>query len=346
MKYDNVISPGMFRINPSKTFRGHNFMPINQARASVRTNPITVSQPHVITKKDVNFDSNALSSTGVIQIYLWCVDSGCSKHMTGNLKLLINFVWKFLGMVHFGNVHIAAILDLEVSFRRNTCFVINLDGVNLLKENHTTNLYTINLQEMASASPICLIARATSTKSKDEAPEEIKTFLKKIQVLLHDLVINQLLLRATLKTAPSFTDDLAKLHMSLLTEENWISPFFMTRKIMKMMNVTFDELSTIAFEQRSLKPGLQGFTSGQISLGLDLTYAPSTITSQKPTERELDLLFEAMYDDYIGGQLSVAPRTTSATPAPQVLQTPTVSITTARGVKWVDPTRPETDKAL
>nr|GEW02231.1 integrase, catalytic region, zinc finger, CCHC-type, peptidase aspartic, catalytic [Tanacetum cinerariifolium] len=46
----------------------------------------------------------------VVQICLWCVDSGCSKHMTGNIKLLINFVWKFLGTVRFGNDHIAAIL--------------------------------------------------------------------------------------------------------------------------------------------------------------------------------------------------------------------------------------------
>ncbi|GJX49690.1 retrovirus-related pol polyprotein from transposon TNT 1-94 [Tanacetum coccineum] len=119
--------------------------------------------------------------------------------MTGNLKLLINFVWKFLGTVRFGNDHVAAILgfgdlqwgnilitrvyfveglghnlfsvgqfcdsDLEVAFRRNTCFVRNLEGVDLLKGNRTTNLYTINLHEMASASPICLMARATSTKS-------------------------------------------------------------------------------------------------------------------------------------------------------------------------------------
>nr|GEW10262.1 transposase (putative), gypsy type [Tanacetum cinerariifolium] len=35
---------------------------------------------------------------------------GCSKHMTGNIKLLINFVWKFLGTVRFENDHIAAIL--------------------------------------------------------------------------------------------------------------------------------------------------------------------------------------------------------------------------------------------
>ncbi|GKD14872.1 hypothetical protein Tco_1199279, partial [Tanacetum coccineum] len=125
--------------------------------------------------------------------------SGCSKHMTRNLKLLINFVWKFLGTVCFGNDHVAAILgygdlkwgnilitrvyfieglghnlfsvgqfcdsDLEVTFRRNTCFVKNLEGVDLLKGNRTTNLYTMNLHEMASASQICLMARATFTKS-------------------------------------------------------------------------------------------------------------------------------------------------------------------------------------
>nr|GFA11863.1 integrase, catalytic region, zinc finger, CCHC-type, peptidase aspartic, catalytic [Tanacetum cinerariifolium] len=50
-------------------------------------------------------------------------------------------------------------------------------------------------------------------------------------------------------------------------------------------------------------------TSGHISSGLDLTYAPSIITTQQPSEGELDLLFEAMYDDYIGGQPSATART-------------------------------------
>ncbi|GJZ92957.1 hypothetical protein Tco_0665022 [Tanacetum coccineum] len=65
-----------------------------------------------------------------------------------------------------------------------------------------------------------------------------------------------------------------------------------------------------------------------VQKGLDLTYALSTITSQKPIEHELDLLFEAMYDDYIGGQPSTAPRPAPATLAPQVLQTLTASTTT------------------
>ncbi|GKB81941.1 hypothetical protein Tco_0948836 [Tanacetum coccineum] len=82
-----------------------------------------------------------------------------------------------------------------------------------------------------------------------------------------------------------------------------------TKKIMETMNVTFDELSAMVFEQSSSKPGLQSMTSGQISSGLDLTYASSTITTQQPSEGELDLLFEAMYDDHIGGHPSAAPRT-------------------------------------
>ncbi|GKB59763.1 hypothetical protein Tco_0915949, partial [Tanacetum coccineum] len=52
----------------------------------------------------------SLTVLKVIEIYLWCVDSGCSKHMTGNLNLIINFVWKFLGNIRFGNDHVAAIM--------------------------------------------------------------------------------------------------------------------------------------------------------------------------------------------------------------------------------------------
>nr|GFC16976.1 hypothetical protein [Tanacetum cinerariifolium] len=75
----------------------------------------------------------------------------------------------------------------------------------------------------------------------------------------------------------------------------------------------------------SSKPRLQSMTSGHISLGLDLTYAPSTITTQQPSEGELDLLFESMYDDYIGGQSSATARTLSPAQEPQVRQSSTAS---------------------
>ncbi|GJS81656.1 retrovirus-related pol polyprotein from transposon TNT 1-94 [Tanacetum coccineum] len=68
MKNDNVISPGMFRINSFKTSREEKSMPNKPIKASVKTKSITISQPHVTTKKDVNSDSNGLSSIGIDNI--------------------------------------------------------------------------------------------------------------------------------------------------------------------------------------------------------------------------------------------------------------------------------------
>ncbi|GKC64501.1 hypothetical protein Tco_1097099 [Tanacetum coccineum] len=65
VKNDNVISPGIFRINPFKASRVDNFVPNKHVKASVRTKPITVSQPHVITKNDLNSKTNGLSPKNV-----------------------------------------------------------------------------------------------------------------------------------------------------------------------------------------------------------------------------------------------------------------------------------------
>ncbi|GJR82636.1 hypothetical protein Tco_0153421 [Tanacetum coccineum] len=62
---DKMIAPGIFRTNPLKNYRVDNFVPNKHVKASVRTKPITISQPRVITKKDVNSNTNGLPSTGV-----------------------------------------------------------------------------------------------------------------------------------------------------------------------------------------------------------------------------------------------------------------------------------------
>nr|GEY51661.1 retrovirus-related Pol polyprotein from transposon TNT 1-94 [Tanacetum cinerariifolium] len=361
--------------------------------------------------------------------------------------------------------------DLEVAFQRNACFVMNLEGVDLLKGDRSTNLYTINLHEMASASPICLMARASSTKSwlwhqrlshlnfdtindlarndlsqvfrnkyhkehlcpsceqgkskrASHPPNPVPNSRQRLHLLHMDLCgpmriasINgkrkkQKSISST-KTSSKFEAEITSSSYGFVwTNENcqykWQAvrsvkqrnrtlvevartmlifsraPLFLwaeaiatacftqnrsiihrrfnktpcelingkkpdilflyvfgalcypkndredigklgakgdfgffirysadscayrvynrrTKKIIETMNVSFDELSVMAFKQRSSKPGLQSMTSGHISSGLDLTYAPSTITTQQPSEGELDLLFEAMYDDYIGG---------------------------------------------
>nr|GFB87724.1 hypothetical protein [Tanacetum cinerariifolium] len=93
-------------------------------------------------------------------IIIFIVDSGCLKHMTGNLKLLINFVEKFLGTVKIGNGQIAQILgygDLK-----STCYIRNLKGNDLLTGSRGTDLYSITLQDTSSPNPSYLMAKATS----------------------------------------------------------------------------------------------------------------------------------------------------------------------------------------
>nr|GEV78101.1 retrovirus-related Pol polyprotein from transposon TNT 1-94 [Tanacetum cinerariifolium] len=339
-------------------------------------------------------------------------DTCCSKHMTGNIMLLINFLWKFLGTVHFGNDHIAAILgygdlkwgnititgvyfveglgqnlfsvgqlcdaDLEVTFRRNTCFIRDLD------DDYSRYTWVHFL------------------RTKDETPEVIKNFLKKIYVCLQAPVIivrtdngtafkNHVLKeyfdsvgithetsvaktpqqngvierrnRTLVKAARTMTPyeliqgkkpDISYLHVfgalcypkndheviGKLGAKGDIGFFIRysansvayrvynrrTKKIIKTMNVTFDELSAMAFEQNCSRPGLQSMTSGQINSELELTYAPSTISPHRPSERNLDILFEPLHNEYLSGRPSKAPRTIHVAPVLQNLQALTTSM--------------------
>nr|GEZ93114.1 integrase, catalytic region, zinc finger, CCHC-type, peptidase aspartic, catalytic [Tanacetum cinerariifolium] len=148
------------------------------------------------TVSNTPLSSNSFAACRVV---LFIVDSGCSKHMMGNLKLLINFVKKFLGTVKFGNDQIAPILgygdlvqgaltikrvyyveglnhnlfsvrqfcaaDLEVAFRKSTCFICDLKGNDLLTGSRGTDLYSITLQDTNCPNPICLMAKATSSQA-------------------------------------------------------------------------------------------------------------------------------------------------------------------------------------
>nr|GEX89378.1 integrase, catalytic region, zinc finger, CCHC-type, peptidase aspartic, catalytic [Tanacetum cinerariifolium] len=136
----------------------------------------------------------------LVEIVLFIVDSGYSKQMTGNLKLLINFMEKFLGTVKFGNDQIAHILgygdlvqgavtikrvyyveglnhnlfsvgqfceaDLEVAFRKSTCFIRDLKGSDLL-----TGLRMKHLK----------FSLISFLRSKDETPEVLIDFLRLVQ---------------------------------------------------------------------------------------------------------------------------------------------------------------------
>ncbi|GJZ32602.1 integrase, catalytic region, zinc finger, CCHC-type containing protein [Tanacetum coccineum] len=96
---------------------------------------------------DANHDMcliDFMNDVNVVQIVLWYLDSGCSKHMTGNRSQLMNFVSKFVGTVRFGNDQVAKIMGYG---------------------SRDTNLYTISLDDMLKTSLIYLLSKASKTKS-------------------------------------------------------------------------------------------------------------------------------------------------------------------------------------
>nr|GEW15837.1 integrase, catalytic region, zinc finger, CCHC-type, peptidase aspartic, catalytic [Tanacetum cinerariifolium] len=178
-----------------------------------------------------SFVNNACEHVHVVQIVLWYLDSGCSKHMTRDRSQLTNFVNKFLGTIKFGNDHVAKIMgygdykignvtisrvyfveglghnlfsvgqfcdsDLEVVFHQHTCFIRNLKGVDLLTGSRGNNLYTLSLGDMMASSPICLLSKASKTKSwlwhrrkikkKSHKPKSKDTNQEKLYLLHMDL---------------------------------------------------------------------------------------------------------------------------------------------------------------
>ncbi|GKF23801.1 retrovirus-related pol polyprotein from transposon TNT 1-94, partial [Tanacetum coccineum] len=165
----------------------------------------------------------------VVQTVLWYLDSGCSKHMTGDRSRLKNFMKKFIGTVQFRNDHFGAIMgygdyvigdsvisrvyyvegfghnlfsvgqfydsDLEVTFRKHTCFVRDLDGVDLIKGSRGTNLYTISVEDMMRSKyqrmfekdHLCSACQLGKSKKATHKPKTINTITEVLHTLHMDL---------------------------------------------------------------------------------------------------------------------------------------------------------------
>nr|GEW47268.1 Gag-Pol polyprotein [Tanacetum cinerariifolium] len=174
------------RISPAK---GVNKM---QVEEQPRTNKSPLRSTNCV-------DSSSLSKSTVVQIVLWYLDSGCSKHIMRGRSRLMNFVKKFIKTVIFGNDHFGAIMDyrdymigdsvifrvyyveglghnlfsirqfydfnMDVTFKKHSCYVRDTDGVELIKGSHGSNLYTISVEDKMKSSPICLLSKASQNKS-------------------------------------------------------------------------------------------------------------------------------------------------------------------------------------
>ncbi|GKA08240.1 retrovirus-related pol polyprotein from transposon TNT 1-94 [Tanacetum coccineum] len=133
----------------------------------------------------------------VVQIVLWYLDSGCSKYMTRDRSQLTNFI----GNVTISRVYYVEGLrhnlffvgqfchsNLEVAFRQHTCFIRNLEGIDLLTGSRGNNLYTMSLRDMMASSPICLLSKSSKTnKKKPHKPKSEDTNQEKLYLLHMDL---------------------------------------------------------------------------------------------------------------------------------------------------------------
>ncbi|GJV92883.1 integrase, catalytic region, zinc finger, CCHC-type containing protein [Tanacetum coccineum] len=156
---------------------------------------------YVVSKPKIDVGSTSKANDKIVQIVLWIVDIGYSKHMTGDRSLLKNFIEKFIGTVRFGNDNFAAITsygdyiqgnitichvyyveglrhnlfsigqfcdgDLEVAFRSKTCYVASINGKNynlVIVDDYSRYTWVYFLH------------------SKDETPKIIKKFIAQAQL--------------------------------------------------------------------------------------------------------------------------------------------------------------------
>nr|GEY64402.1 integrase, catalytic region, zinc finger, CCHC-type, peptidase aspartic, catalytic [Tanacetum cinerariifolium] len=276
----------------------------------------------------------------------------CSKHMTGDRSQLINFVQKFLGTVKFENDHVAKIMGygdykignvtisrvyimeglghnlffvgqfcdstLEVAFRQHTCFIRNLDGVDLLTGSRGNNLYTLSLQDMMASSPICLLSKASNTKSW--------LWHRRLSHLNFG-AINHLARQGIVRGLPKLKFEKDNLCSTCAMGKRKLQPkadigIFIgyaptkkafriynrrTRRIVETIHVDFDELTAMTSEQSSSGAALNEMTPTTISSGL--VQKPSSSTSYVPPLRnDWDLLFQPMFDELLNPSPSVDPQ--------------------------------------
>ncbi|GJU13156.1 hypothetical protein Tco_1135552 [Tanacetum coccineum] len=230
----------------------------------------------------------------IVHICLWIINSGFSKHMTGNLALLTNFVEKFLATVRFGNDDFAMVSGygdviirsmtimrvyyvkalghnlftvgqfcdkgLEVAFRKSTCFIRTKDGVNFLIGYRSSNLYIIALNDITLNSLVCLIAKASSSQS---------------------WLWHQHLSHLNFATI----NNLLKTTCSRIYNKR-------TQKIHESMNVNFDEISEMASKQFSLEPDLSNLNE------TDKSSNPTVSQVSKTSKKDLEDLCNDFYDEY------------------------------------------------
>nr|GFA12456.1 integrase, catalytic region, zinc finger, CCHC-type, peptidase aspartic, catalytic [Tanacetum cinerariifolium] len=254
----------------------------------------------------------------ITQLILFIVDSGCTKHMTGNLKLLCNFIEKFLGTVRFSNDQFAPILgygdlvqgnitinrvyyvkglnynlfsvsqfcdaDLEVAFTKSTLSHLNFDYINLLlKKDVMIGLLKLKYVKGQLCSS-CELSKAKSSSFKSKAVPSLKG---RLNLLPMDLC-------GPMRVA------------SINGKKYILSKGYRvynkrTRMIVESIYIRFDEIkevskTSVANDTSGLVPQQQKASdydnSDPVPQRQDVS---SSADAHVPSQQELDLLFGPLY---------------------------------------------------
>nr|GFA01232.1 hypothetical protein [Tanacetum cinerariifolium] len=315
LKNTNGLTPGMYKIHTDHTQTRTSKLPPDSRKTNKRVTfsigviPSTsVSRPQL---KSNPMEDRVLRNNShgkkqeLIEIVLFIVDFGCSKHMTGNLKLLINFVEKFLGTVNFGNDQIAPILgygDLTL----HAYFAA--EGI-----QHQTSVARTPEQN-------CVVERRNLIPRHEKTPYHIINDRKPSVKFFHIFGSVCYIVRdeENLNKMKEKGDEC--IFVGYSTQSRAYRVFNKrTRVIMESIHVNFDELPQMASDQLSSDPApeCQTMALDHDSLSLviqrqvNVTQADRTVT----TSNELDFLYSLMFDELLNGSSKVVSKSSAVSAA-------------------------------
>nr|GFB20235.1 integrase, catalytic region, zinc finger, CCHC-type, peptidase aspartic, catalytic [Tanacetum cinerariifolium] len=191
--------------------------------------------------------------------------------------------------------------DLEVAFRQHTCFIRNLDGVDLLTGSWGNNLYTLSLQDMMASLPICLLSKASKTKS---------WLWHRRWSHLNFGAINYLARQGLVRGIPKLKfekDHLCSACAMGKSTKKTFKPKSKDTNQEKLYLLHMDLCGPMRVESVNGKnsgPALNDITPGTISSGLMQTSSPLT-SYLPPSRNDWDLLFQPMFDELLNPSPSV-----------------------------------------
>nr|GEV88558.1 hypothetical protein [Tanacetum cinerariifolium] len=225
-------------------------------------------------KKKVPVSNPKINKSLVVQIVLWYLDSGYSKHMIGDRSQLINFVQKFLGTVKFENDHVAKVMgygDYKIGNDEALDFIIKF----------------LKMIQVRLKVPIRRIRIDNGTGFVNQTLHE---YYEEVGISHETSVARSLQQNSIVE----------RRNRTLIEAAHTMR----TRRIVETIHVDFDELTEMASEQSSSGPALNEMTPATISSGL--VQKSSSLTPYVPPSRnDWDLLFQPMFDELLNPPPSV-----------------------------------------